>query len=69
MAICKRNGLTAKDYIVGVPTLRMALWLAGGMPANPNIFASPTNLAFAKANLAELHPKWIAAEGGARPAK
>ena len=69
MAICKQNGLTAKDYIVGVPALRMALWLAEGMPANPDIFASPANLAFAKANLAELHPKWIAAERVTRPIK
>jgi len=69
MAILKQNGLTAKDYIVGVPTLRMALWLAKGMAASPLVFASPANLAFAKANLAQLQPKWDAVDGGSRAAK
>ena len=69
MAILKQNGLTAKDYIVGVPTLRMALWLAEGMVASPLVFASPANLAFAKANLAQLQPKWDDADGVSRPPK
>ena len=69
MAILKQNGLTAKDYIVGVPTLRMALWLAEGVAASPLVFASPANLAFAKANLAQLQPKWDAADGVSRPTK
>ena len=62
MAICKRNGLTANDFIVGVRALRMALWLAEGMQANPNVVASPANLAFANANLARLRKKWQALE-------
>ena len=56
--ICKRKGLTAKDYIVGVRALRRALWLAEGMQESPDVFASPANLALATANLAELRPKW-----------
>jgi len=68
-AILKQNGLTAKDYVTGVPALRMALWLAEGLPAGPTVFASPANLAFAKANLAQLRPKWEAVDGTARPAK
>src|SRR5713101_1678189 len=47
MAILKQNGLMA----------------AQGMPAGPNIMASPANVAFAKAHLAELKPKMDAAEG------
>jgi hypothetical protein len=70
MAILKQNGLTAKDYIIGVPTLRMALWLADGRAtASSLVFASPANLAFAKANLSQLKPKWDAVEGVRRPAK
>ena len=63
MAILKQNGLTARDYLVGVPALRMALMEAKGMPAGPNIIASPANVAFAKAHLAELKPKMDAADG------
>jgi hypothetical protein len=67
MDILKSNQLTAKDYIVGVPALRMALMVAGGAPEGPNIIASPANVAFAKANLSALKPKMDAAEGiGAR---
>lgn len=62
MAICKRGGLTANDFTVGVRALRMALWLAEGMQASPDVFASPENLAFANANLAQLQPKWHALE-------
>lgn len=61
-AILKQNSLTARDYLVGVPTLRMALLAAQGA-ASPNIAASPQNLAFAKANLAQLKPKMDAADG------
>jgi hypothetical protein len=65
--ILKKNQLTAKDYIGGVPALRMALLAASGMPANPNVIASPANVAFAKANLSVLKPKMDAADGaGAR---
>jgi hypothetical protein len=61
-AILKQNSLTARDYLIGVPTLRMALMAAQGTTA-PNIVASPVNVAFAKANLAQLKPKMDAADG------
>ena len=61
-AILKQNSLTARDYLIGVPALRMALMAAQGATA-PNIVASPVNLAFAKANLAQLKPKMDAADG------
>jgi len=63
--ILKKNQLTAKDYIVGVPALRMALLVASGMPTSPNVIASPANVAFAKANLSVLKPKMDAADGAA----
>jgi hypothetical protein len=63
MAILKQNGLTARDYLVGVPALRMALMGAQGMPTGPNISASPANVAFAKAHMAELKPRMDAADG------
>jgi hypothetical protein len=62
-AILKENGLTAQDYLVGVPALRMALMVAQGLPAGPTVVASPANVAFAKANLAQLKPKMDAADG------
>lgn len=61
-AILKQNSLTGRDYLVGVPTLRMALMAAQGA-TTPNIIASPANVAFAKANLAQLKPKMDAADG------
>ena len=61
-AILKQNSLTARDYLIGVPTLRMALMAAQGA-TSPNIVASPANVAFAKANLAQLKPKMDAADG------
>ena len=64
-AILKQNSLTARDYLTGVPALRMALMAAQGA-TTPNIVASPANLAFAKANLAQLKPKMEAAEGRGR---
>ena len=57
------HALTAQDYLVGVPTLRMALMVAQGLPTGPNIIASPANVAFAKTNLTELKPKMDAADG------
>jgi hypothetical protein len=63
MAILKPNGLTAQDYLPGVPTLRMALMMAQGVPAGPTIIASPANVAFAKANLSQLKSKMDAADG------
>ena len=61
-AILKQNSLTARDYLIGVPALRMSLMAAQGA-TTPNIVASPANLAFAKANLAQLKPKMDAADG------
>ena len=60
--LLKQNSLTARDYLVGVPALRMALIAAQGATA-PNIVASPANVTFAKANLAQLKPKMDAADG------
>ena len=60
--ILKRNQLTARDYIVGIPALRMALLAASGLPQAPNIIASLANIAFAKANLSVLKPKMDAAD-------
>ncbi len=69
MAILKKHGLTAREYVVGVPALRMAILRAqsGDAPGSDAIVASPENVAFAKAHLAELKPKLEAAEGVARP--
>ena len=61
-AILKQNSLTARDYLTGVPALRMALMAAQGA-TGPNIVASPANVTFAKANLAQLKPKMDAADG------
>jgi hypothetical protein len=60
--ILKKNSVTARDYLIGVPALRMALIAAQGA-TGPNIVASPANVAFAKANLAQLKPKLDAADG------
>ena len=68
MAILKQNGLTAREYAVGVPALRMALIAAQGGPTGTFIVASPANVAFAKEHLSELKPKMDAA-GGIRPRK
>jgi hypothetical protein len=61
-SILKQENLTARDYLVGVPALRMALLAAQGA-SGPNIVASPANVAFAKANLAQLKPKMDQADG------
>jgi len=63
MAIVKQNNLTAREYLIGVPALRMALMAAQGVPPSERIIASPANVAFAKAHLAELKPKMDAADG------
>jgi hypothetical protein len=60
--ILEQNSLTARDYLAGILALRMALLSAQGLNA-PNIVASPANVAFAKANLAELKPKMDQADG------
>jgi len=62
MAILKQNGLTAPDYLAGVPALRMALMAAQGA-SGPSIVVSPANLAFAKSNLKQLKTKMDAADG------
>jgi hypothetical protein len=62
LAILKRNHLTARDYLVGVPALRMAILAAQGMKSDA-IVASPANVDFARANLAQLKPRLAAADG------
>ena len=62
-AILKQNNLTAREYLIGVPVLRMALMVAQGLPQSARIVASPGNVAFAKAHLAELKPRMEAADG------
>jgi len=39
------------------------------LPPSANVVASPANVAFAKANLAELKPKMDAADAAMRPKK
>lgn len=58
MGILKQNGLTAREYTVGVVALRMSL-MASSSPAGAGsaIVASPENVAFAKANLGTLNPR------------
>ena len=68
MAILQQNGLTAREYLIGVPALRMALMAAQGI-SGPTIIASPANVAFAKAILAQLKPKMDAADGAGSAAK
>jgi hypothetical protein len=63
MAIASGHGLTAHDYVYGVIALRMALLSAQGVDGAPAAVTSPANLAFAKANLAQLKPKMDAADG------
>lgn len=69
MAILKPYQLTPKDYVVGVPALRLAVWRAEGITESPTVFASAANLAFVKANLAQLKPKWEAVDGPPRTGK
>jgi hypothetical protein len=45
--------------------LGMAMLIASGTPETPYIFASPANIAFAKANFAALKSKMDAAEARA----
>jgi hypothetical protein len=63
MAILKQNNLTSREYLVGVPALHMALLAAQGLANSSHVIASPANVAFAKANLAQLKPKMEAADG------
>jgi hypothetical protein len=68
MAILKKHGLTAREYLVGVPALRMAILRAqsGDGAGSDTLIVSADNLAFAKANLADLKAKLDAAEGMTR---
>jgi hypothetical protein len=61
-AILKAHGLTGRDYLVGVPALRMAVMAAQGV-TTPNIIASDANLSFAKSNLTQLKAKMDAVDG------
>jgi hypothetical protein len=56
MAILKQNGLTAREYAVGIVTLRQAIFKARDPngPMAKNSIASAENLAFATANLKDL---------------
>ncbi len=67
MAILRQNDLTAQEYLVGVPALRMALMAAQRATPSASIIASPANVAFARTHLAELKPKMDAADGVVRP--
>ena len=67
MGILTQNGLTATEYLVGTSALTMAYTIAAtGVTNNPAIFASPANVAFAKANLAQLKPRMDAVRSAAR---
>jgi hypothetical protein len=66
MAILKPYQLTAKDYVVGVPALRLAVWRAEGIPESATVFASAANLALVKANFAQLKARWEAVDGPPR---
>ena len=62
MAILKQNNLTAREYLIGAPALRMAILAAQGRTST-FIIASPANVAFAKEHMSELKPKLDAADG------
>ena len=66
MKIVKQYGFTAKEYMVGVPALRMALMAAQGT-TGPNVIASPANVAFARQNLPTLKPRADSLEAMLRP--
>src|SRR5712692_288486 len=66
MGILTQNGLTAREYLVGTSALTMAYTIAATGANNPFILASPANIAFAKANLAQLKPKMDAVRAAAR---
>jgi len=66
MAILTQNGLTARDYLIGTNAFVMAYTIAVTGASNTYIFASPANIAFAKANLAQLKPKMDAVRAAGR---
>jgi hypothetical protein len=70
VALLKGQGLTPREYVIGVVALRMAL-LGASLPAGaklpPTITASPANLAFVKAHFQELKPKMDAADRAGVP--
>jgi hypothetical protein len=69
MAILEKHGLTAREYLVGVPVLRMAILRARSAagPGSDALVVSDDNLAFARAHLAELGPRLEAADRLAKP--
>ena len=66
MGILTQNGLTVREYFLGTSALTMAYTIAATGVNNPAILASPANVAFAKANLAQLKPKMDAVRSAAR---
>ena len=66
MAILTQNGLTVRDYLVGTNALTMAYTIAATGASNAYIFASPANVAFAEAHLAELKSKMDAVRAADR---
>jgi len=66
MAILTQNGLTVRDYLVGTNALVMAYTIAATGASNSYIFASPANIACAKAHLADLKPKMDAVRAAGR---
>ena len=65
-AIITQNSLTVREYMAGTTALNMAYTMAATGASNAYVFASPANLAFAKAHLAELKPKMDAVRAAAR---
>ena len=55
-----------QEYLVGTSARTMAYTIAATGVNNPAIFASPANVAFAKANLSQLKPKMDAVRNAAR---
>ena len=66
MAILTQNGVSVRDYLIGSNALVMAYTIAATGASNAYIFASPANIAFAKAHLTELKPKMDAVRAAAR---
>jgi hypothetical protein len=65
MEILHQNSLSAKEYVVGIRALRMAILAASGV--RDGMVASPANIEFAKAH-GDLKAKLDAVDG-IRPAK
>jgi hypothetical protein len=70
VALLKKHGLTPRQYVIGVVSLRMALTAASlpsGVALPSSIVASPENLAFAKAHFTDLKPRMDAADRAGVP--